>query len=121
MNDAGAPLIVQQASLAQNVKAYARGAHSLPLQIKVANIVSGNLKKWHEDVAIKEPPNGDVKRTRIASPPPSTSQDNDRENVSPNITVTGNQGQLTINIEKKDAKFYFHYVLWTFFVTNLLC
>ena len=44
LSEAGAPLVVQQASLAQNVKAYARGAHSLPLQMKVANIVSGKQR-----------------------------------------------------------------------------
>ena len=46
--DANAPLLIQQASLAQNTRHYSRGAHNLEKKIKVAEIVSGKRKSWHD-------------------------------------------------------------------------
>ena len=56
LSDAAAPLIVQQASLAQNVKSYARGAHTLDEQMKVAKVVSGNQINWHHDMQSEKKP-----------------------------------------------------------------
>ena len=45
--DAGAPLIIQQQSLAQNTRFYTRGAHDMATKKKVASIVAGERKTWH--------------------------------------------------------------------------
>ena len=47
LSEAGAPLIVQQESLAQNTKAYARKASDPTNKQKVAEIVAGERKSWH--------------------------------------------------------------------------
>ena len=47
LSEAGAPLIVQQESLAQNTKAYARKATDPSNKLKVAKIVSGERQTWH--------------------------------------------------------------------------
>ena len=47
LTDAGAPLIIQQQSLAQNTRFYTRGAHDMATKKKVASIVAGERKTWH--------------------------------------------------------------------------
>ena len=47
LSEAGAPIIVQQESLAQNTKAYAKKATHLANKDKVAEIVSGARTTWH--------------------------------------------------------------------------
>ena len=47
LSEAGAPLIAQQESLAQNTKAYARKANDPSNMLKVARIVSGERQMWH--------------------------------------------------------------------------
>ena len=48
LSEAGAPLIVQQQSLAQNTKAYANKPQNHDTKAKVAGIVAGKIKSWHE-------------------------------------------------------------------------
>ena len=45
--NAGAPLLIQQQSLAQNTRFYTRGAHDMATKQKVAAIVAGEKKTWH--------------------------------------------------------------------------
>ena len=52
LSEAGAPLIVQQESLAQNTKAYARKATDPSNKLKVAKIVSGERQTWHSPVKL---------------------------------------------------------------------
>ena len=47
LSEAGAPIIVQQESLAQNTKVYAKKATHLANKDKVAEIVSGARTTWH--------------------------------------------------------------------------
>ena len=47
LSEAGAPIIVQQESLAQNTRAYARSATHPTHKQKVAEIVAGERKTWH--------------------------------------------------------------------------
>ena len=57
LSEAGAPLIVQQESLAQNTKAYARKASDPTHKQKVAEIVAGERKTWHSPPHTFYPPN----------------------------------------------------------------
>jgi hypothetical protein len=47
LSKAGAPLHIMQASLAQNTRHYARGAHDSVTKKKVADIVAGKRSIWH--------------------------------------------------------------------------
>ena len=47
LSEAGAPIIVQQESLAQNTRAYAKKATDGANKQKVAQIVAGERKTWH--------------------------------------------------------------------------
>jgi hypothetical protein len=49
LSKASAPIIIQQRSLAQNAKHYTRDAQDLGTKIKVAEIVSGKRKSWHDE------------------------------------------------------------------------
>ena len=47
LSEAGAPIIVQQESLAQNTRAYAKKATDGANKQKVAQIIAGEQKTWH--------------------------------------------------------------------------
>ena len=54
LSEAGAPIIVQQESLAQNTKVYAKKATHLANKDKVAEIVSGARTIWHSPSSPKQ-------------------------------------------------------------------
>ena len=60
LSESGAPIIVQQESLAQNTKAYARKATHPTHKQKVARIVAGERKTWHSPTK-RSPPSFHVR------------------------------------------------------------
>jgi hypothetical protein len=106
LSDAGAPLIVQQASLAQNTRAYARGDNDMATKLKVANIVAGNVRSWHEHTTHSESNMPYPKKTKVYC---HEVQD---ENKPPSSVSTSNvDGFLKINITKGDSNFNLEYKL----------
>jgi hypothetical protein len=101
LSDAGAPLIVQQASLAQNTRAYARGADDLETKRKVANIVQGNSRSWHEPMHHNKenilPP---AKKIQISS-----------ESLDTWVEASHDAGLIKISINKGGSNFNFEYKL----------
>jgi hypothetical protein len=117
LSEAGAPLVVQQASLAQNVKSYARGAHSLPLQKKVAEIVAGQKKRWQEDTNPSEtsPQQSPAKKKKtVETSPPKKLESNIaviEHQLPASLAVSSSSGQLKISIVSGEKTFSFEYVL----------
>ena len=114
LNNAGAPLIFQQASLAQNVKAYARGANDLTTQVKIANIVAGKKRLWHdEDSENVRPPNKNnyLSKPEACEVSATANKQLTGPAMQPMKKASANEGTIKIEISNGPKRFSFEYVL----------
>ena len=107
--DADAPLIIQQESLAQNTKAYAKGPSHPINKLKVAEVISGKRTSWNQKLKQTSSSNemGRLPFKKCAVIPPNIPSPrlpfND-ENSNPNST-------FNFSFSKGDAKFDFQFRL----------
>jgi hypothetical protein len=114
LNNAGAPLIFQQASLAQNVKAYARGGNDLKTQVKIANIVAGKKRLWHDEHSENVCPRNNIKfhaKPEVCEESSTTNQQFSEPSKQPMVSATANEGTIKIEISNGPKHFSFQYVL----------
>jgi hypothetical protein len=100
LSAANAPLIVQQASLAQNTRHYARGAHDLETKKKVADVVSGKRKLWDEE-------NVELPASSVKPHVSCTAMEHARTNTNNHNTPQPSSGILVENTCNKKVSFSF--------------
>ena len=111
--EANAPLKVQQASLAQNTRHSSCAADTLPRKLKVAEIVSGKLKTWHDSSPalphdIRHKPTA-LNMHRCCSP---TAPCADITNIPVQVTAnTSGSKRLSFSFKAPNANFEFSYDL----------
>ena len=109
--EANAPLKVQQASLAQNTKHYSRAADTLSRKMKVAQIVSGKRKSWHDSA----PPlsnNIPPKSTALSMHRSPTTPCGDITNIPVKVSAnTSGSKRLSFSFKAPNANFEFSYDL----------
>ena len=108
LSEAGAPIIVQQESLAQNTKAYAKKASHVDNKEKVAQIVAGSRATWHSPVCENKFPPTTIKslpfkKRKIIS----FSDVQQKENIPPVIPTTPKH--FSVKFSSGDTTFEFEH------------
>ena len=99
--NAGAPLLIQQQSLAQNTRFYTRGAHDMATKRKVAAIVAGEKKTWHSPDNTKQK---SVKNTTSSNPLNTPIQF-----ITTEQTTSTNTKKLKFTFQAPNANIQFEY------------
>ena len=105
--DAEAPLVIQQESLAQNTKAYAKGPSHPINKLKVAEVISGKRTQWNEELV--HPPHHQT-RLPFKKRAFQNYQQGNKENLNIQNHPTADQS-FTFSFSKGDAKFDFSFRL----------
>ena len=105
--DAEAPLVIQQESLAQNTKAYAKGPSHPINKLKVAEVISGKRTQWNEELV--HPPHHQT-RLPFKKRAFQNYQQGNNENLNIQNHPTADQS-FTFSFSKGDAKFDFSFRL----------
>ena len=112
LSEAGAPIIVQQESLAQNTRAYAKNDSHFRNKDKVAEIVAGTRQHWHSPLQATHTPlqqnisfssgKGPLKKRKVFQLPTNS---NEQENTTPAVSSTGKH--FTLQFSSGETSFSF--------------